>query len=363
MKNSKKIIALLCALIFSLVYAGCFAEDETVVVPDVVGMNVKDADELLDKMGVPSVQLYFSQKDIEENIVFMQKPEKNETLRKDDTVILSVSSGPRRFNAPDLVGMNIEEATDLLMRQGIIPIRERVAGDGSAVDTVIFQSPAADEEMSENDYILIRYVSEEVSDPVNASGSPNKPGFYETGLEVAGVLDQMVQSRDFLDLFLNSADHTETLDTVFNTGDYDKPLAVYRLNQTDMKDWIKSMLKDNELDRFNSISPVLQDQLLARAKGAAYLSNIINARKGVDTLALTTVLQAQLDIPGLEAEPAEYWLFVYEKGVPVLVSLGWHRAVGTFLVLSAEETESLETIQALLNPYGFEISQVDIPQA
>ena len=362
MNNCKKLLALLCAMILSLSFTGSFAEEEEIVVPYLIGMNVTEAIELLNTMGVQHTELYFSIDSVEENTVFMQNPNENEKLLKDDTVILSVSSGSLQITVPDLQGMNIAEATELAKNSGLYPIRERISGDGSSADTVISQSPAAYEKVDKNADIILLYGSRESSVPAVPGDTTETPDFYENGLKITNILDQMVRNRNFLDLFMASADNMELLDKTFNTGDYDKPVAVYRLNQVNMESWIKSMMADAELDLFNSLSPDLQEQLLVRTKGTSYIASIINAQKGVNIISLTSALQAQLDMPGLEPETTESYLFVYEKGVPVLVSLGWHHAAGMFLVLSEEETKSMETIQALLRPYGLEISQVDIPQ-
>ena len=364
MINYRKILALLCAMILSLSFTGSFAEEEEeIVIPYLIGMNVSEAIELLNTMGVQHTELYFHNDSVEENTVFMQNPNENEKLLKDDTVMLSVSAGIPQITVPDLQGMNIAEATELAKNSGLYPIRERISGDGSDADTVISQSPAAYEKIDKNSDIILLYGSGESSVPAISVDTRETPDFYESGLKITNILDQMVRNRSFLDLFMSSTDNMEIIDKTFNTGDYDKPVAVYRLNQANMENWIKSMMDDAELDLFNSLSPDLQEQLLVRIKGTSYIASIINAKKGVTIVALTGALQAQLDMPGLEPETTESYLFVFEKGVPVLVSLGWHHATGMFLVLSEEQTKSMETIQASLMPYGLEISQVDIPQA
>lgn len=188
------------------------------------------------------------------------------------------------------------------------------------------------------------------------------PDFYETGLKVVSVMNEMVQSRDYLEIFMSASANLDTLETTFNTGDYDKPVAVYSLKQADAMSWLKTMMSESEQEKFNTLSPALQEQLLARASGITALSNMINGQKGVDILSLTSALQAIMNMPELEMEEPEYYLFLFEKGVPVLVTLSWHHATGMFLVLSEQEAASQETIQALLRPLGIEGLPVDIPQ-
>ena len=161
--------------------------------------------------------------------------------------------------------------------------------------------------------------------------------YYETGLKVVGVMNEMVQSRDYLEIFMSASANLDTLETTFNTGDYDKPVAVYSLKQADPMGWLKMMMSESEQEKFNALSPALQEQLLARASGITALSNIINGKKGVDILSLTSALQAIMNMPELEIEEPVYYLFLLA------------------------EAESQETIQALLQPLGIEMSPVDIP--
>ena len=90
-------------------------------------------------------------------------------------------------------------------------------------------------------------------------------------------------------------------------------------------------------------------------QGLTLMSNRINAEKGAEVLALTSAIQALLNKPGLECEEQEYYLFIFEKGVPVLVTYGWHQAVGSFLALEKSETESAEALQGALAFYGVEV--------
>jgi len=188
----------------------------------------------------------------------------------------------------------------------------------------------------------------------SAAGAES-PDYAGIGLEAAGILSEMVQSSDYLSLFMVNEKATELLDTKFNTGDYDAPTAVYRLQPADPREWFRTLLPEAELEQLDSLSPVLQEQVYARMKGLTLMSNRINAEKGAEVLALTSTLQVLLNKPGLECEEQEYYLFIFEKGVPVLITYGWHQAVGSFLVLEKSETESAEALQGALEFYGVEV--------
>ena len=61
--------------------------------------------------------------------------------------MLSVSSGPSQLQMPELVGMNIEDATALLKSMGFSPTYERVINGDYALDCVVSQIPAAYEKV------------------------------------------------------------------------------------------------------------------------------------------------------------------------------------------------------------------------
>ena len=194
----------------------------------------------------------------------------------------------------------------------------------------------------------------------SAAGAEN-PDCIGIGLEAAGILSEMVQSRDYLNLFLTSEEALERLDSMFNTGDYAAPVAVYRLQPSDPREWIRTQLPESQLEQFDSLSPVLQEQVYARMQGVNMMSGMINAARGVEVIAVTSAVQALVKNPGLEFEEQEYYLFIFEKGVPVLVTYSWHQAVGSFLALEKSETESAEALQAALKFYGVKVIPAVIP--
>lgn len=191
-----------------------------------------------------------------------------------------------------------------------------------------------------------------------AAGTAEGPDYHAIGLEVAGVMDEMVRSREYLNMFLYSENSLELVDSTFNTGDYHTPVAVYRLNQTDPQGWLMAQMKDSDREQFDALSPVLQNQIRIRMESLAVISNYFNAQRGVDFLSVASAIQARLEKPELEEEKARYYLYVFEKGIPILVSFGYHGAVGTFIGLTAEQTASPEALQLMMLPMGIEAEQV-----
>ena len=127
----------------------------TVYVPSVIGLDVKDAEELLSKEDINFKEVYFNSDEVKANIVFSQNPEEREIIRKGDTVILSVSSGPAQLTMPNVVDMNVDEATELLKRYGFtVTILPVISGDAT-VNTVVSQSPVANEKVTKDTPVSI----------------------------------------------------------------------------------------------------------------------------------------------------------------------------------------------------------------
>ena len=90
----------------------------TATVPSVTGLDVNDAKALLEREGLKYKELYVDSDDVKVNLVMYQNPEADTVVRKDDTVLISVSSGPAQLSMPDVVGMKIEDAKALLQSYG-----------------------------------------------------------------------------------------------------------------------------------------------------------------------------------------------------------------------------------------------------
>ena len=140
-------IALAVGLFFGI-RAILFRVWTTAMIPNVTGLDVKDAEDVLTKEGLKFEELYFSNENVKANIVFKQTPDENEIKQKGDTVLLSVSSGPSQITMPDLTGMSKDEAIELLTSMDFKPITYVPVMNGEAnVDTVVSQTPEANEKV------------------------------------------------------------------------------------------------------------------------------------------------------------------------------------------------------------------------
>ena len=98
--------------------------------------------------------MFVNTEDIKANVVQKQKPDPDTIVRKGDTVILSVSSGPAQLQMPDLTGKTSEEAMNLIKTMGMVPSLKPVLSD-NAVDTVVSQSPAEGEKVTKETIVTL----------------------------------------------------------------------------------------------------------------------------------------------------------------------------------------------------------------
>ena len=130
----------------------------TATVPSVTGLDVNDAKVLLEREGLKYKELYVDSDDVKVNLVMYQNPEADTVVRKDDTVLISVSSGPAQLSMPDVVGMKIEDAKALLQSYGFTQMTLYPVLNGDyAIGTVVSQTPAANDKADKETPVSISY--------------------------------------------------------------------------------------------------------------------------------------------------------------------------------------------------------------
>ena len=204
--RQKKIRTVIMTVLLGVVlafglYFGVKAAFERVVttatVPDVIGMDVKNAEELLTREGLKYEEMYVNSEDAKVNTVIIQRPEGNTVKRKGDTVILSISSGPAQMQMPDLQRMNVEDATAMVKSMGLIPTVERVISADYAVDTVVSQKPEANEKVSKDTAVSITISGGKTTVPSlkNLSLAEAETLLEQNGLKMSSTLN-IVDTRD-----------------------------------------------------------------------------------------------------------------------------------------------------------------------
>lgn len=88
-------------------------------VPDVVGLNSAQAQEMLKDADLLVTFEHVFSDDVPEDHVISQQPEPSSLVKVNTNVHVLVSAGPEQIVVPDVVGMTLDEATTLLENNGL----------------------------------------------------------------------------------------------------------------------------------------------------------------------------------------------------------------------------------------------------
>lgn len=125
----------------------------TVTVPDVVGLNVRAAEQRLGEAGLGAVILAErNEPSVPTNQVMSQEPRAGEVVRRGRQIGLTVSLGPKLVSGgvPDFTNMELRNAGVALQSAGLkVGIIRRVVSASVAQDYVVSQNPRAGTEVAE----------------------------------------------------------------------------------------------------------------------------------------------------------------------------------------------------------------------
>ena len=184
-----------------------------------------------------------------------------------------------------------------------------------------------------------------------------EPDYYTAGLEVTKLIGEMIHSRDYCSLFLYSMDQFDSIREAADTNDYDAPVAVYSLTMGSCDDLIRKLGGEEEMAKWDRLSESLKDNVRKRYN-VQTIASLLNAQQGAGSTALWSVLTASVENDSLNPEKAVSYLYVFEKGVPVLVTFGYHSAYGIVVSLPEEDRESLSSLRQVFEPYTVEVTRV-----
>jgi len=155
------IFSLLMAVVVCYgLYVGGAAIYENVVnsttVPDFVGMEVTVAQRTAQRAGLNPEIVEINHPTISTGTVILQAPEVDTTLRKGDSVVLTVSKGPASQLLPDIVGMSTQNAINTLQPMGVtLMVLERVVSSEVQADLIISQTPEASTQCKSGDIVQV----------------------------------------------------------------------------------------------------------------------------------------------------------------------------------------------------------------
>ena len=181
------LLLVLAGLLYVLAqqFTGEDSGDDTpqVEVPDVVGEEVADAQRILENLGFRVRITQEANEDQEKGVVFAQDPENGEKVDEGSTVQLKVSAGAEAISVPEVVGMQIDQARQLLTAQGFKVSEEQVNDEEAPVGEVVDQNPGPNDEAPRGSEVKV-FVSKGPADrPV-----PNVVG--KTIAEASNLLGQ-----------------------------------------------------------------------------------------------------------------------------------------------------------------------------
>ncbi|UMZ73303.1 Stk1 family PASTA domain-containing Ser/Thr kinase [Natranaerofaba carboxydovora] len=123
---------------------------EEVSVPEVEGISLSEAQELLEEQGLSStVSDEVSHPEVETGYVINQNPAPDEVIRQTREVNLTISLGPEQVEVPDVVGMQRRQAVIELEEAGFEVEVEREYNSDKDRDEVFGQSPSAESQVEQ----------------------------------------------------------------------------------------------------------------------------------------------------------------------------------------------------------------------
>ena len=152
-------VALSAAVFYGLYVGGMTIYEKvvnSVTVPDFVGMEVTSAQRSASRAGLKAEVVEINHPSISAGTVILQAPEVDNTLRKGDTVVLTVSKGPATQTVPNITGMTVSDGIIAAQAYGLtLTVVERVISTDVQADFIINQSPVAGESCKAGDIIQI----------------------------------------------------------------------------------------------------------------------------------------------------------------------------------------------------------------
>ncbi|MCQ2551043.1 MAG: Stk1 family PASTA domain-containing Ser/Thr kinase [Clostridia bacterium] len=153
------VAACVCAipiLYFILTGVGLFNDSKYVPVPDLKGMTIEQATDILEKYdleikeGQPTVSA-----DVNKDLVCMQDPVAKSKVKRGTVVTVKLSTGKKQGVVPNLIGSNIDDVEKMLesfgLQLGKVTYRDDAADEGAIIE----QSPASGEQADEGAYISV----------------------------------------------------------------------------------------------------------------------------------------------------------------------------------------------------------------
>lgn len=115
-----------------------------IVVPNVIGLNIEEAKSLLIDLGLTPIEDPKVRENASNDIVYDQTPVADTLARQGENVILVYNPGFVPVTVPNLVGLSVQDATNVLKEVGLrLVVDQFVASTDIPANQILVQSPTA----------------------------------------------------------------------------------------------------------------------------------------------------------------------------------------------------------------------------
>ena len=164
----------------------------------------------------------------------------------------------------------------------------------------------------------------------SACRKENYPTFEEKGMEIIGIMEDMINSEEYLEIY--GIRDEEVLELIENAaeGDYSEAEHVYELKFDN--------LVDDMVDNYNELPRSLKEMMKNRAYGA-YISSL-NSVVGSTPLVAASMTTAS-SVFATDKDENTIYIYTFEEGLPIAVAFvvndeGICSASGTFLFAASD---------------------------
>lgn len=112
--------------------------------PQIVGLSVEEAEEAVERCRFVILPVDEAPSDLEEGVILSQNPEPGQYIRPGGLIRVVLSSGKPLIEVPQLAGLELAQATELLQAAGLFVEDVISKHDTLAEDLVIGTDPAAE---------------------------------------------------------------------------------------------------------------------------------------------------------------------------------------------------------------------------
>lgn len=138
------VIALIAVAIFGFRALTDESAGANIAVPNVIGLNIEEAKSLLLDLGLTPIEDPKVRENASNDIVYEQSPTADTMARQGENVILVYNPGFVPVVVPNLIGLSVQEATDVLKQSGLrLVVDKFVASVDIPANQILLQTPTA----------------------------------------------------------------------------------------------------------------------------------------------------------------------------------------------------------------------------